>query len=203
MQLLADIGLPMIGLYWPPAWLAFVPVVVIEAWWARRVLGNGWKKAIASTSAANVISTLIGIPLAWFIWSTIELRFFGTALGLDNAAKSIYAVTVQAAWLVPYEEHLWWMIPVASLVLTGVFFAGSVLVEWPVMTCFQRQADARSLRRWAWKGNMLSYTIVLAFVMVSLYVPRAFLDRIADPPVNAVIDATWQVAEWLSPPVAK
>lgn len=200
MLLLADIGVPMIGVYWPPAWLALIPVVAIEAWWARRVLRNDWKKAIATTIVANLVSTVIGIPLAWFVWSTLELRFFGTALGLDNPAKSIYAVTVQAAWLIPYNANLWWMIPVATLVLTAVFYVASVLIEWLVMKCMQRQSDGPSLRRWAWQGNLLSYVVVFAFVIVFLYVPRTFLDRAADRPVNAVMEVTWRAAEWLSAP---
>lgn len=203
MQLLANMGVPMIGVYWPVAWLAFVPVVLIEAWWARRVLGNGWTKAIVTTSVANLVSTVIGIPLAWFIWATIQLRFFGTALGLDHPAKSLYAVTVQAAWLVPYEEHLWWMIPAAALTLTAVFCVGSVLVEWLAMKCMQRKADARALRRWAWRGNLLSYLVIFAFVLLFLYVPRRSLDQVANRPVNIVLDATWQVAKWLSPPEAR
>jgi hypothetical protein len=193
----------MIGVYWPPAWLAFIPVVAIEAWWARRVLRNDWKKAIATTFIANLVSTIVGIPLAWFVWSTLEARFFGTALGLDNPAKSIYAVTVQAAWLIPYEEDLWWMIPVAAFVLTAVFFVASVLIECLVMKCFQRNSDAKSLRRWAWKGNLFSYAVVFTFVIVFLYVPRTFLDRAAHRPVNAVMDATLRAAKWLSPPVAR
>jgi hypothetical protein len=191
VHLVANMGVPMIGIYWPPAWLAFVPVVAVEAWWARRVLGNGWGKTIASTLLANAISTLIGIPLAWFLWATIQLRFFGTALGLDNPAKSIYAVTVQAGWLIPYEKQLWWMVPAAAVVLTVVFFIASVGVEWLVMKCVQRHADPRSLRRWAWKGNVMSYGVILFFVLTFLYIPRTRLDRFSDRPVNFVVNAVY------------
>src|SRR5690349_8117178 len=104
MQYLANMGVPMIAIYWPPAWLAFVPVVAIEAWWARRVLGNSWRKAITSTFVANAVSTLVGIPIVWCIWAAFQLRFFGTALGLDSPAEQVYAVTVQASWLIPYEQ---------------------------------------------------------------------------------------------------
>ena len=197
MQLLADIGVPMIGVYWPPAWLAFIPVVAIEAWWARRVLGNDWKKAVASTLVANLISTIIGIPLAWFVWSTLELWLCGTALGLNSPAKGLYAVTVQAAWLIPYETQLWWMVPVAAVVLTNVFYAGSVLIEWLVMKGFQRGADPRALRKWAWKGNALSYALILIFVLAFLYVPRRRLDKLARRPVEAVMMAPMRAAKWL------
>lgn len=197
MQFLANIGVPMIGVYWPPAWLAFIPVVAIEAWWARRTLGNGWGKAIASTFAANAVSTLIGIPLIWFIWAAIQLRFFGTAIGLANPAEGAYAVTVQAAWLIPYERDLWWMIPAAAVSMTAVFCVASIAIEWLVMKLLQRGADRSSLRQWAWKGNLCSYSLILAFVIVFLYVPRTSLDRVAQAPAGFVIDLVWRAASLL------
>ena len=190
----------MLGVYWPPAWLALIPVVAIEVWWARRVFGKDCKHAISSTLVANLVSTIIGIPLAWFLWSTLELRFFGGAIGLSNPATCIYAVTVQAAWLIPYAQHLWWMIPVAAFVLTAVFFFASVPVEWLIMKCFQTQSDRASLWRWAWKGNLLSYAVIFAFVLAFLYVPRSSLDSVAARPVQAVMEASWRAAEWLLAP---
>ncbi len=202
MHMLANIGVPMIGAYWLPAWLAFIPVVAIEAWWARRVLANGWPKAIASTFAANAVSTLVGIPLVWFLWAVIQLRFFGTALGLDNPAKGLYAVTIQAAWLVPYERDLWWMLPTAALALTAVFCVMSIAVEWVVMRFLQRGADRSSLRRWAWKGNVCSYVVIFTFVIVFLYVPRSHLDQAAQQPVEFVVDLVWRTANLLRPSAA-
>jgi hypothetical protein len=69
------------------------------------------------------------------------------------------------------------MIPAAAAFLTGVLFLMSVGIEWCVMRCVQRRADRRALRRWAWKGNVMSYALILAFVLTFLYVPRAHLDR--------------------------
>jgi hypothetical protein len=194
MHMLANIGVPMIGAYWPPAWLAFIPVVIIEAWWARRTLRNGWSKALASTFVANAVSTLIGIPLIWFLWATIQLRYFGSAIGLDNPAKGAYAVTVQAAWLIPYERDLWWMILLAALAMTAVFCVASIVMEWLVMKLLQRQANGAALRQWAWKGNLCSYAVIFAFVILFLYVPRTSLDRVAGGPVRFVMDLAWRAA---------
>jgi len=193
----------MIGAYWPPAWLAFIPVVAIEAWWARRILGNGWGKAIASTFVANTVSTLIGIPLIWFIWATIQLRFFGTAIGLDNPFQGVYAVTVQAAWLIPYNRDLWWMLPAAAVSMTAVFCIASIAIEWLIMKLLQRDADRSSLRQWAWKANLSSYLLILAFVIVFLVLPRTSFERITNAPVKFVVDLVWQVATLLQPPAGR
>ena len=41
----------------------------------------------------------------------------GSAMGMDSPVKLLAAVTVQAAWLIPYESHLHWMIPAAATTL--------------------------------------------------------------------------------------
>ena len=194
MPLLANIGVPMIGIYWPPAWLALIPVIAIEAWWARRQLGNAWGKAVWSTGIANAVSTLIGIPLIWFLWVAVGYRFFGTAIGLNNPAEGLYAVTVQAAWLMPYETNLWWMVPSAAFAMTAVFCLASIFIEWLIMKLFQPKADRIALRQWAWKGNLCSYTVVFAFVIVFLYVPRTSLDQAAEEPITFLIDLVFRTA---------
>jgi hypothetical protein len=194
MQLLADAGVPMIAVYWPPAWLALIPVITIEAYWARRVLAVTWANAFGSTALANLVSTLVGIPLAWFVWAVLELRFAGAAMGLNNPAESIYAMTVQAAWLIPYEDQLWWLIPIAAIVLTVVFFFASVGIEWAIMRSIFHRAKGSAVRRWAWTGNLLSYAVILLAVLIFLYVPRASLDRVSKVPVNFVINAAWKTA---------
>ena len=45
----ADAGLPMLVLLWPLSWIAFIPVVIIEAWIAKRILGLMWKQAFIRT----------------------------------------------------------------------------------------------------------------------------------------------------------
>ena len=34
----ADAGLPMLALLWPAFWVLFIPIVIIEAWVARRII---------------------------------------------------------------------------------------------------------------------------------------------------------------------
>lgn len=47
---------------------------------------------------------------------------------METPAHRLAAVTLQAAWLVPYEKHLAWMVP-AAVVLLVPCFALSVFVE--------------------------------------------------------------------------
>jgi hypothetical protein len=61
----ADAGVPMLALVWPASWMLFIPIVAIEAWIARKVVGLTVKRCILASTAANAVSTLVGIPLVW------------------------------------------------------------------------------------------------------------------------------------------
>ena len=187
----------MIGVYWPPAWLALVPVIWIEAWVARRTLRVSWPSAICSTALANLVSTLIGIPMTWVAWMMVE---DGTARGMSNVGDGIYAVTAQAPWLIPYEQHLWWMIPAAALTLTIVFFLVSVAVEWLIMRAFHRRLRGRDVTRWAWRANLFSYAVILLFVIVSLYVPTRALERVRRKPIDFIMSAPFCIHHWRARP---
>jgi hypothetical protein len=71
--LLADAGAPMIFIEWPLMFCALVPVIVIETEVARRYLALPYPKAVAGAAKANILSTLVGVPLAWGIMLVIEL----------------------------------------------------------------------------------------------------------------------------------
>ena len=55
----ADAGVPMLALIWPASWILFIPIVAIEAWIAREVVGLTVKRCILASTAANAVSTLV------------------------------------------------------------------------------------------------------------------------------------------------
>jgi hypothetical protein len=84
-------------------------------------------------SAGNILSTIAGLPFLWIALAAAELTFGGRALGLATPLTRIYAVTVRAPWLMPYQGNFTWMIPVSLLVLSVPAYALSVLIEWAVL----------------------------------------------------------------------
>ncbi len=42
----ADIGIPVLMLIWPTAWLLLPLVIPLKVWFARRVLGLSWRAAL-------------------------------------------------------------------------------------------------------------------------------------------------------------
>jgi hypothetical protein len=165
----ADAGVPMLALLWPALWVLFIPIVIIEAWIARRVVGLDWKTSLKKSGIANAVSTLIGIPLTWGVLVVIEIMLSqgGRAYGINTLSGKLIAVTVQAPWLIPYESDLGWMIPAASIVLLIPFFFVSVFVERWVFGR-KTQIDKTKIKSWSWKANLLTYGLLQAVLVCLL-----------------------------------
>jgi hypothetical protein len=76
--------------------------------------------------------------------------------GWKRRSFRVAAVTVQAPWLIPYEDQFYWMIPAASLFLMLPFFLVSVLTERYVLLSWWPGLDRRNLTRSVWLANVLS-----------------------------------------------
>jgi hypothetical protein len=159
----ADAGVPMLALVWPASWYLFLPVVAVEAWIGRKITGLPLKRAALASAVSNAASTLVGLPLAWGLFLAVELIVSGggRALGIDTFWRRVFAVTVQAPWLIPYESELHWMIPVAAMVLLVPFFFASVLIERTVFRRFDGVTPELA-RRWSWVANLATYGFMFA-----------------------------------------
>jgi hypothetical protein len=62
--LLADAGIPMIALTLPLMLMLLIPVIVIEGLLCKKWLGLTNWEAMKSNAVSNLVSTLVGIPLA-------------------------------------------------------------------------------------------------------------------------------------------
>jgi len=105
LLVLADAGIPMLFVTWPAMVIALVPVIAMEALLIRkRVVYKPWP-IFRATAAANLVSTIIGIPLTWLALVACEM-LIGPALsripGIQNwhgpVARTIGFVFA-AAWL--------------------------------------------------------------------------------------------------------
>jgi hypothetical protein len=168
MGLLADIGIPMISIVLPAAWLLLVPVIFLEALVGVHITKLPFRRIAAAATAANLFSTILGIPLAWFVLAIVEGIFFGTAKGLDSFWGKVYAVTIQAPWLNPYEKDLDWMIPIALIVLAVPLWVMSVVTEYYIVRRMLPELPPALKWQWMWKANVVSYILLLAVIFASL-----------------------------------
>ncbi len=68
----ANMGVPMLTLVWPVMAMALVPIIIIES--IVLVMGFGmtaWHSAWVVT-VANLVSTVIGIPVTWSCFRLVE-----------------------------------------------------------------------------------------------------------------------------------
>ena len=159
--MLANVGLPMILLQAPAMVLLLIPVIVIE--WAilRRNLQLSTVHLLGGSTIANLVSTALGVPLAWCFMLVVGLvTTQGRAFGLDSPLEKLVAVTLQAAWLIPYESDMYWMIPSALITLLVPTFFLSVWLERYVYVRIWRLPNGNTVNRAVWVSNAVSYGLL-------------------------------------------
>jgi hypothetical protein len=166
----ANIGVPMIFVTLPTMGIALLPIIAIEALLAIPNLKLPYRKLLKCFFIANLVSTFVGIPVAWFLLVVLQIvTGGGSAYGLASPATRLLAVTWQAPWLIPYESDLNWMIPAATLVLFVPFFFASWWVEYLVVKRVLSCEDGRLVRRVVRNVNFLSYSGLAIYVVARMY----------------------------------
>jgi hypothetical protein len=169
----ADIGLPLIFVEGPEMLMALVPVILIESAVYRKCLGIAYRKALWPAGVANVVSTLLGYPLAW------GLRMFVQVVVSDPLAKLVGTSSTRTwagyvflalgpAWI--GGEGDTWVLPVASLAgLIPTFFVSVYLEAW-VLTWFFKDKGFAAIRTLSYKANLASYAFLVAGGLILLVV---------------------------------
>lgn len=170
LPLWANAGLPMLFVVYPGFMAAFIPVIFIEFFYlSKRLKDCSFKKLFCGVLGANLISTLLGVPLTWLAAVAVQMMFGGgMAYGLNGFGRKLYAAVVQAPWLIGYEEALFWLVPSAFTVLMLYFFLSSWLIEYGVIyLLFYKSCDKILIRKAVFKANLISY--IFLYVCGSLY----------------------------------
>jgi hypothetical protein len=168
----ANAGVPMLAVAWPLSWAALIPIVVIEAAVGRKMAGLTWGRALGATAAANAVSTFVGIPLTWGALLAVQIvvpNGGGAEIPIATLLGKVFAVTVQAPWLIPYETDLYWMVPAALLFMLPFFGIVSVYTERPILRRIAK-CDKGVARAWSWRANLTTYGIMIVAVLVWLVV---------------------------------
>ncbi len=170
IPILANAGVPMIFLALPPMIILLIPIILIEGWSSIGIINGIDRKQIWSgVIRANLFSTFIAWPVAWFLMVVLQMIAGGGAMyGLDSPLKLILAVTIQAPWLIPYEAELYWMIPVAMFVLLFPFFFVSVFAERYILLKLWKDTSNTSIIRFSWKSHLYSYLFLM--IVVALFI---------------------------------
>jgi hypothetical protein len=185
----------MIAVFLPPLWVALVPIVLLEGAIVAKRTGASFRRSVGGVALANVASTIIGVPVLWFLLAIAQLVCCGAALGLGSTWTKLYAVTIQAPWLIPYESEFSWMIPGALCTLAVIFVVMSVVVETPIVSRIVRVQPGRM---WSsmWIANIASY-VALGAIGVAIAILGLKLDplhRAFMPLSETMVEAVFSIA---------
>lgn len=174
-MLLANPAIPMIFVELPLLVVALIPIVMLEAAVYRWRLAVPRSQALWCALKANLWSTLVGVPFAWFTQFMAQTAVVGPAQEwkLDTPLERLAAVTLQSAWLPLYDaDELRWMIPAASLFLLLPFLVVSVAIEQLVLRRSWSALPGRGVVVATILANLLSYIALAlywgAFILIAL-----------------------------------
>lgn len=177
-------------------WLALIPIIVLEAVMVARSLGVPLRPVLAGTALANLASTVVGVPVLWSLLAAVEGIYFGSALGLSTLWTKLYAVTVQAPWLIPCEGQFYWMIPAALAVLAVPFYVLSVVIETPIIRRIAALPRTTGTRKAVWQANLASYAGLGLLIAIATYFDwkALFYQGPMQPAVDAVLALMGHIA---------
>jgi len=169
----ADMGVPMLVFIWPASWILFVPIALVEAAVAFRVLALPFKRCLLISFVANLVSTLLGIPLTWLAVAILEVLLAGLGLGLNALSRGYIPEDIAGmlailspAWLGPGDQGPW-VFTLASLVLCIPFFFASVYCERWVAKKMVLPALHEGVRHWSWRANLITYSAIAVLLLIA------------------------------------
>ena len=184
---LFDMGLPMIVPSMFLMVLALVPIIFVEAYYIAGSLKLDIQRILNLVAISNVISTLIGIPVTWFLLLGVELMTgTGSAIASEGYWGQLISFTLQAAWVPPYGSDLAWIYSAAMLFLLIPYFFASWYVEYlvvrnrlskslnknlhlevvddPLMERLRTESLYSDVRRAVRNANLLTYGILAGLI---------------------------------------
>jgi hypothetical protein len=171
---LANMGLPMVALFLPSAWFALAPIIFIESAYGVWRFGTAPSRTGVAVTAANCISTLIGLPATWAALALGQLFLFARLPDFAMELPLVPLTVIGAAWLGPGAEQSPWMVPLAAIVLAIPFYLMSVLCEGFVVRRLMPDLPRGTVRSWMLGANAASYSFLLVVTLTGWMWPRPF-----------------------------
>src|SRR5437868_2498946 len=78
----ADAGVPMLALMAVPIWASLLVIIPLEAFLAKRRVGTDWGTSLKMSAIANLVSTVVGVPVTWVLLVLVQLPLQGLAASL-------------------------------------------------------------------------------------------------------------------------
>jgi hypothetical protein len=166
---LADAILPSLVLVWPITILLLLPIIGVEAKYARSRLNLSSGEAFRVFGIANVASTIVGFPIAtavaFAVQNRLQIRLFGTRQSnLDQWSRSGDVSRLAEG----FGQYPRWTLIVAAVLMFALCFTISWWVEAAYVKWWikRRKSDAGLVNsqtsRVVRNANVLSYVLLAA-----------------------------------------
>jgi hypothetical protein len=170
VSVFANAGVPMIFVTLPSMLCALIPIILIESLIYSRWLKMTYKKSVICVSVSNTISTIVGIPISWGLLFIIQIfTTDGSTADIGTLSGKIKASVLESAWLSPYGEELYWMVPVAAMVgLVPAYFL-SVFIEYNVSKLFFEKHEKSKVKYTVLTANNITYLLLFCLLICYLF----------------------------------
>jgi len=172
----ADAGIPMIMLTLPSMIALLLPIVLLEAFLYTKFLKVTFSKTIGPAFTSNLLSTLVGIPLAWIMQGILGYVIFlciGWAGYYPDFSSeyslmhNILKIIITAPWIWPSSAGngsvLIWAVPFAAFITLLPAYFVSVWLESMVVRRYFRDRDPVEVKRAVRNVNIVSYALLALF----------------------------------------
>jgi hypothetical protein len=157
----ADAVIPIGVAFWPAAWILFLPVVLVEAAVACRVLGLRYSEGVKLSLKANAWSTALGVPLACLLMLVIGCLFGSgplRGLGSDRLAELLVG---SAFW---FDRQPEWACIGGLILICIPCYALSVQIEaWSA----EKTVPHADALRWAKMANRITYGVLVGMLLIA------------------------------------
>lgn len=171
-MILTNVGIPMIAFAWSGMIYLIIPVILIEyavsCWLLRR---DSVFERLASLTLANVVTTLFGWGLVWFLLHVCVVSWPFRSADVSQPIHAFLAILSNSIWIPPYSSYetagIGWLLTLGMAILLIPFFFTSVFLErWILYLCMP-QTPRSEIRRFSWWCHFWSYLFlyVMDFLM--------------------------------------
>lgn len=161
----ADAGVPIIFLSYPLMIIALLPIIIIESYVFLKNIKTSFKESILSIVVGNIVSALVGLPLAWGMLLILEkiTTDFACGPGFNTIKDSIITTIIESAWICPWDDQLYWLIPTAVIINLIIAFFISIFIEFYIGRLFLKKLNKKLLWKATLLSNISSYIMVIVF----------------------------------------
>ncbi|MFA5320162.1 MAG: hypothetical protein WC418_03155 [Candidatus Omnitrophota bacterium] len=171
----ANAGLPIIFITFPYMLLAFIPIFLIEGVVYKKRLNMSYGSSFSVSFLANLLSTLIGFPLAWLLSLVVEILLSLSQQGATGTVSKVLLTVLGPAWLAPpIETADQWYVPIAAFFgLIPAYFVSVWMELFVARRCFDK-VDIKEVKKAVRAANLLTYGILGAVCLILALVTKLF-----------------------------